>query len=395
MNVERKSPTDWITVAEQLAQALAPGAAARDQAGGEADIEVDLLRQSGLLSFLNPVELGGGGGSYPQSQTITRILAAADSNAAQILSYHYLLSHNALLRATPDQRKVLLRDSIAEQWLWGGASNPRDASLALTLDKGGLRLNGRKNFASNASVADRIVSVVDHQGSRLLLLVPQGAAGLHHGHDWTAFGQRRGVSGSIRFDDVALSREAVLGPFPPEPNAPADPRLTLSVPLHQLYFVNLYLGTAQGALAEARRYVIEEARPWQTSGAARASDDPYVLEQFGYLSADLQASVALAEAVAEDWQTAWEAGAALTPAARDQVAARVYAAKVNATRTALVVTGQIFELLGARATAARYGFDRFWRNVRTHSLHDPLAYKAREVGNHAFHGVITPDPLYT
>jgi hypothetical protein len=29
------------------------------------------------------------------------------------------------------------------------------------------------------------------------------------------------------------------------------------------------------------------------------------------------------------------------------------------------------------------------------SLHDPVAYKAREVGNLALNGLITPDPLYT
>lgn len=52
-------------------------------------------------------------------------------------------------------------------------------------------------------------------------------------------------------------------------------------------------------------------------------------------------------------------------------------------------------LMGARATSTRYGFDRFWRNIRTHTLHDPLAYKAREVSNFALNGEITSDPLYT
>jgi hypothetical protein len=33
--------------------------------------------------------------------------------------------------------------------------------------------------------------------------------------------------------------------------------------------------------------------------------------------------------------------------------------------------------------------------VRTHSVHDPVAYKAREVANHAFNDFITVDPLYS
>jgi alkylation response protein AidB-like acyl-CoA dehydrogenase len=50
---------------------------------------------------------------------------------------------------------------------------------------------------------------------------------------------------------------------------------------------------------------------------------------------------------------------------------------------ALDVTSRLFEIQGSRATTAAYGFDRHWRNVRTHTVHDPVAYKAREVGDWA------------
>jgi alkylation response protein AidB-like acyl-CoA dehydrogenase len=33
---------------------------------------------------------------------------------------------------------------------------------------------------------------------------------------------------------------------------------------------------------------------------------------------------------------------------------------------------RVFELTGARPTAESYRFDQFWRNVRTHTLHDPV-----------------------
>ncbi len=51
------------------------------------------------------------------------------------------------------------------------------------------------------------------------------------------------------------------------------------------------------------------------------------------------------------------------------------------------------EALGARATAGKYGFDRFWRNVRTHTLHDPVAYKRREVGRWVLTGEL-PEPTW-
>jgi alkylation response protein AidB-like acyl-CoA dehydrogenase len=47
--------------------------------------------------------------------------------------------------------------------------------------------------------------------------------------------------------------------------------------------------------------------------------------------------------------------------------------------------------MGARATSERYGFDRRWRDVRVHSLHDPLAYKAKEIGAYRLLGTF-PQP---
>lgn len=179
------------------------------------------------------------------------------------------------------------------------------------------------------------------------------------------------------------------------PSAAVPPAATLGPPLHQLYFVNFYLGTAEGALAAAKEYVLTTAKPWQTAGVRAASEDPYVLEQYGTFDAGLRASLALADVAAAEIEAAIARGPALTQVERDTAAATVYAAKVNSTRTALDVTSGIFDLMGARATSARYGFDRFWRNIRTHTLHDPVAYKAREVGNFALQGRITPDPLYT
>ena len=72
---------------------------------------------------------------------------------------------------------------------------------------------------------------------------------------------------------------------------------------------------------------------------------------------------------------------ACTAQRRGEVAAYVAHIKVVATDTGLQVTSGAFEMLGARATGRKYGFDRFWRDIRTHSLHDPVAYKKREVGN--------------
>jgi len=51
----------------------------------------------------------------------------------------------------------------------------------------------------------------------------------------------------------------------------------------------------------------------------------------------------------------------------------------------------VFELTGARATKTGTGLDRFWRDVRTLTLHDPVSYKAVEVGDHLLKGAY-PEP---
>jgi len=85
----------------------------------------------------------------------------------------------------------------------------------------------------------------------------------------------------------------------------------------------------------------------------------------------------------------------ITAQRRGELAALVAQVKVVTTDTGLTVTSGIFELLGARATGKKYGFDRYWRDVRTHSLHDPVAYKKREVGVYQLLGEIPEPTWYT
>ncbi len=46
--------------------------------------------------------------------------------------------------------------------------------------------------------------------------------------------------------------------------------------------------------------------------------------------------------------------------------------------------------MGARSTLAQLGSDRYWRDVRTLTLHDPVDYKARMIGARALTGAIPP-----
>jgi alkylation response protein AidB-like acyl-CoA dehydrogenase len=61
----------------------------------------------------------------------------------------------------------------------------------------------------------------------------------------------------------------------------------------------------------------------------------------------------------------------------------------------LEVAGRVYEVTGASSTKSSIGLDLLWRNVRTHSLHDPVDYKKIEVGAQFLTGAVQPVSLYS
>jgi alkylation response protein AidB-like acyl-CoA dehydrogenase len=68
---------------------------------------------------------------------------------------------------------------------------------------------------------------------------------------------------------------------------------------------------------------------------------------------------------------------------------------VATTQAGLNVSSQIFDVMGARATVAAAGLDRYWRNLRTHTLHDPVDYKLRELGQYALQDQLPTPSFYS
>ena len=109
------------------------------------------------------------------------------------------------------------------------------------------------------------------------------------------------------------------------------------------------------------------------------------MERYGNFKAHLRAAEALADkaglVIGNIYNTRSEKRD-LSARDRGEAAEWVASVKVVATDTALRVTAGLFEVTGARATSVKVGLDRFWRDVRTHSVHDPVSYKNRELGRY-------------
>jgi alkylation response protein AidB-like acyl-CoA dehydrogenase len=221
-----------------------------------------------------------------------------------------------------------------------------------------------------------ISAIEDGTGKLVVAAIPTARAGIELHDDWDCMGQRQTDSGGSHFADVVVHEDEILGP----PGPLGSTFATLRPCIAQLVFTHVYLGIADGALAEAKDYVRTRTRPWLGTNVETNTADPYVLEHFGDMVTALIGAQAAADQAAVALDRAWKLGDDLTVDDRGQLAVAVAAAKVLATRAVLDITTRMFEVTGASGTSGKWGFDRFWRNARTLTLHDRLDYKVHDLG---------------
>ncbi|PRY55980.1 acyl-CoA dehydrogenase family protein [Glycomyces artemisiae] len=395
------TPEGWVERAREVAARLAVDAVARDREGATPYAEVELLKDAGLVPLLAPAEYGGGGQDWTTAYRVIRAVAAGDGSIGQLLGYHYLWAWAARLVGTPAQIEAVERQAAEEGWFFGGAVNPRDDDLVIREEGGELVFNGRKTFSTGGKVSDVTVleGVLEGTDKHVFAIVPTDQDGIVFAGDWDNLGQRLTESGSAVIEDVRVPWAAAAGYVARADGYEFVPRTynTLNVPLIQLVFTNFYLGIAQGALETAAAYTREKTRAWPYAAdrKERGVDEFYVQEAYGDLQSKLWAAEALAERAAGLIESINAHADNVTPEERGEAAVVIAAAKQTAIDAGLEIGTRIFEVTGARASANAVGLDVFWRNIRTHSLHDPVAHKRAEVGRYALTGELPAPTWYT
>ncbi|POZ51447.1 acyl-CoA dehydrogenase family protein [Methylovulum psychrotolerans] len=369
---------DPFTIAKHLAELFALTVVERDYLGGTPKQERDEIRNSGLLALIIPKKYGGQGANWVDTMQIVRKIATVDSSLAHVFGFQHLMLATVRLFSKPEQWERWFEQTAQLNWFWGNALNPLDTRLTAKPFLGGYEFSGKKSFCSGAIDSEMLIvsAIATTDGKLLIAAIPTTRTGVSVIQDWDNIGQRQTDSGSVIFKKVRVEDYEILA----EPGPLSTPFSCLRPLVAQLILTNIYLGIAEGAFEDARQYTLNEARPWHSSNMAAANQDPYILNHYGNFYVGLESTRVLSDLAAAKLDKAWQQDTQLGEEERGEVAIAISSAKVLATRTGMDITSNMFEVMGSRATHGGLRLDRHWRNLRTHTLHDPLDYKIKELG---------------
>ncbi|MES0207820.1 acyl-CoA dehydrogenase family protein [Mesorhizobium sp. M0028] len=380
----------FVATAVELREIFDRDAVARDKAGGRPIEQIRLLKESGLPSAQIPKRYGGKGASWLSVLRVVREFARTDGSLAHLYGYHHLPLNGVLFRGTQAQKDQLLTRSARENWVWGNSGNAMSKTSTAKRNGKGWILSGFRPFSSGSHIADYIQVAWEDGQDRLAAAIPADREGIVIEDDWDGVGQRQTGSGKVTFKDVHVCDDELIG----SPAAPLTPFQTLTSLFQQAVLLNLFVGSAQGALSEGRDYTVSQSRPWIYSGYEKHTDDPFVQRKYGDLYIRTLAAAELADVAAKSLDAAYSQGEALTLEQRGQTAIDLATANVYAGQIGLDASSEVFEVMGARSATKANGFDRFWRNVRTHTLHNPAEYKKRTIGTWLLTGEFPVGGLY-
>ena len=222
------------------------------------------------------------------------------------------------------------------------------------------------------------------------------AEGLAMKDGWNEMDKGVTASGATEFHDIVVSDEQVI------PVYQWSGRRNYAGAAAQLIHCAIDVGIGRAVVEDAIDWAKNHTRPLRESGVSRASDDPYILYAIGEMSTRVRAAEVLVRHAAQDIERA--ARTQLEDVARGssenspeteqllvQASISTAGAKIASTDAALFVSQRMYDVGGAATTQKRFNYDRHWRNARTHTTHDSVAYKYKAIGNFLLND--TPPPI--
>ena len=391
---------------------IARGALERDRARLLPFEAVRALGRAGFSVLRVPREAGGPGVDVRTVTALLVDLAAADSNVAHLYRSH--LGFLDALRFQPQPVRDRWHALVLAGATVGNASTERGGNALgtlntrLTAPAGGdddgapgaaWTLTGTKYDATGSIFSSHTrvsAAVVRADGSlapgRGFAVVPVDAPGVSLEDDWDGFGQRLTGTGTAVFEDVAVDPRDVLERIPGSPEAMHE------AAWFQLILLAVLAGIARAARDDAAARVAARVRTFNTGLGVPFREDPLIQEAVGRIAAKASAAEAVVLAAADALDASLAAGAATgadrwgftgpVPPAFAEAELAVEHAQITVPELALGAAQELFLTGGASDTSVAKGLDRHWRNAQTVATHNPIAFRARAVGDYWINGTL-------
>jgi len=365
---------------------IAEGAKQREQDRVLPFEQVQWLKDAGFTALRVPASHGGDPISHEHLFRLLIELSAADSNVAHLLRSHFSFVETIALQPADFQDRWFPRVLVGE--IFGNAATERGGNaLGTTNTKliktgGDWVLRGEKYYTTGSIFADWVVVMASTDGveGRQYAIVDRHAQGVQILDDWDGFGQPLTGTGTAVFTDVVVEESNIIQ---------RKVASTLEPAFFQLCLLSVLVGIGKAARNEAAEIVARRTRTFNTGSGALFRDDAQIQELVGRLAANVYAAEAIVTTAARELDAAHDPGLGLdAEAAYLRAELAVQQAHVATPKLVLDATSELFDVTGASAVSTSKALDRYWRNARTVATHNPVAFKARSVGDYFINGTI-------
>ncbi|WP_433875835.1 acyl-CoA dehydrogenase family protein [Sinomonas atrocyanea] len=348
--------------------------------------QVTWLKEAGFGRLRVPVAYGGFGASV---ETLVRLLidlAAADSSVAHLLRSHFAFVETISLQ--DDAFRARWFGRVVDGVIFGNAATERAGNALGTVatrlvpaDDRGYLLTGEKYYTTGTIFADYVAVMASPEGgsSRLYAIAPTRHTGVEIRDDWDGFGQQMTGTGTAVFREV---------PIPAEDTVPRTESTTHEPAFLQLMLLSVLAGIGKAVVRDASSLVAKRTRTFSTGSGQLFREDPLILNLVGQLAAKSFAAESSVLAAARELDDALALGPEAS--AEDRYARGAVAvdlAQVAVPPLVIDAAQQLFDTAGASAVSRGKALDRHWRNARTVATHNPVAFKARGLGDWFVNGV--------
>ncbi|ART68793.1 acyl-CoA dehydrogenase [Mycobacterium dioxanotrophicus] len=385
----------------ELLAKVAAGAKDRDLNDENPFDQVAALKRAGFGTLRLPESLGGSGLTVPQLFSAVIDVAQADPIVAHIFRTHFWFTEERL-RTVDDPASQRWLAKVADGKIFGNAFSEKGSLAVGSLvfntrllpgQDGGYLLTGEKYYSTGTLFSDylTVTATTDHD-SVANVVIPADRDGVRIVDDWDGFGQRRTGTGTTSFDDVAVAADEVLS----DTQYDAEPAPTVQYASLQLFIHAVVAGILANVVDDGVALLRSRERNFSHALTEQPTDDPLLQRQLGVLASTAYVARAAVLDAAAAIGAATDSEVDGVPDARlaEEAQLKVAKVKVHLDDVAPEAATRLLELGGASAASRQRNLDRHWRNIRTITLHNPVVYKARVIGQNLLHGTPVPANAY-